>query len=115
MKGYKHCLDMIRAYLNNKTLKLNKKKPDAPVDEELEKPINEMDTHLIDLCLNALVAHRAYISGRKICNLTKLIFIIYTASPNPSISFIPKPKHPNESPMMTMFGCLFYLIIRSNC
>ena len=58
MKEYKRCLDMIRTHLNDKTLKLNAKKLDVIISEELEKPINEMDTHLIDLCLNALVAHR---------------------------------------------------------
>lgn len=49
---------MIRTYLNDKTLKLNEKKLDIIISEELEKPIYEMDTHLIDLCLNALVAYR---------------------------------------------------------
>ncbi len=49
---------MIRTYLNDETLKLNAKKLDAIISEELEKPIDKMDTYLIDLCLNALVAHR---------------------------------------------------------
>lgn len=62
MKEYKRCLAIIRTYLNNNTIKLNEKKLDALISEELEKPINEMDTHLIDLCLNALVAYRKYIS-----------------------------------------------------
>lgn len=65
MKEYKHCLAIIRTYLNDKTLKLNEKKLDKIIGEELEKPINEMDTHLIDLCLNALVAYRTYISERQ--------------------------------------------------
>lgn len=56
---------MIRTYLNDKTLKLNVKKLDALISEELEKPINEMDTYLIDLCLNALVACRTYKSERE--------------------------------------------------
>lgn len=60
MKEYKRCLAVIRTYLNNQDLKLNEKKLDVLISEELEKPINEMDTHLIDLCLNALVAYRAY-------------------------------------------------------
>ncbi len=60
MKKYKCCLTVIRTYLNNNTLKLNKKKLDKIISEELEKPINEMDTHLIDLCLNALVTYRTY-------------------------------------------------------
>ena len=34
---------MIRTYLNDKTLKLNQKKLDKIISEELEKPINEMD------------------------------------------------------------------------
>ena len=62
MKEYKHRLAIIRTYLNDKALKLNAKKLDKIISEELEKPINEMDTHLIDLCLNALVAYRTYMS-----------------------------------------------------
>lgn len=58
MKEYKRCLAEIRTYLNDKTLKLNQKKLDKLISEELEKPINEMDTNLIDLCLNALVVYR---------------------------------------------------------
>ncbi len=65
MKEYKRCLAVIRTYLNNQTLKLNAKKLDTIISEELEKPINEMDTHLIDLCLNALVAYRTYMSERQ--------------------------------------------------
>ena len=51
---------MIRTYLNDEALKLNSKKLDKIISEELEKPIDKMDTHLIDLCLNALVAYRNY-------------------------------------------------------
>ncbi len=58
MKEYKRCLAQIRTHLNNQDIKLNEKELDALISEELEKPINEMDTHLIDLCLNALVAYR---------------------------------------------------------
>lgn len=65
MKEYKRCLDVIRTYLNDKTLKLNVKKLDKLISEELEKPIDKMDTHLIDLCLNALVAYRTYMSERQ--------------------------------------------------
>jgi len=65
LKEYKRCLAVIRTYLNNKALKLNEKKLDKLISEELEKPINEMDTHLIDLCLNALVALRTYMSERE--------------------------------------------------
>ncbi len=65
MKEYKRCLAVIRTYLNNKTLKLNVKKLDKLISEELEKPIDKMDTHLIDLCLNALVAYRTYMSERQ--------------------------------------------------
>ncbi len=65
MKEYKRCLAEIRIYLNNKELKLNEKKLDAIISKELEKPINEMDTYLIDLCLNALVAYRTYMSERQ--------------------------------------------------
>ncbi len=65
MKEYKRCLAIIRTYLNDKTLKLNAKKLDKLISEELEKPINEMDTYLIDLCLNALVAYRTYKSERE--------------------------------------------------
>ena len=65
MKEYKRCLAIIGTYLNDKTLKLNVKMLDKLISEELEKPTNEMDTHLIDLCLNALVAYRTYMSERK--------------------------------------------------
>ncbi len=65
MKEYKRCLAVIRAYLNDKSLKLNSKKLDTIISEELEKPIDKMDTHLIDLCLNALVAYRKYMSERE--------------------------------------------------
>ncbi len=65
MKEYKHRLAIIRTYLNDKTLKLNAKKLDKIISEELEKPINEMDTNLIDLCLNALVAYRNYKSEQE--------------------------------------------------
>ncbi len=65
MKEYKRCLSVIRTYLNDKALKLNAKKLDKLISEELEKPIDKMDTHLIDLCLNALVAYRKYISERE--------------------------------------------------
>lgn len=65
MKEYKRCLAIIRTYLNDKTLKLNSKKLDKIISEELEKPIDKMDTHLIDLCLNALVAYRKYMSERE--------------------------------------------------
>ena len=62
MKEYKRCLAIIRTYLNDPTYKLNIKKLDKIISKELEKPINEMDTHLIDLCLNALVVYRTYMS-----------------------------------------------------
>ncbi len=65
MKEYKRCLAIIRTYLNDQTLKLNEKKLDKIIGEELEKPITEMDTRLIDLCLNALVAYRKYMSERE--------------------------------------------------
>ena len=65
MKEYKRCLAIIRTYLNDKTLKLNSKKLDKIISEELEKPTDKMDTHLIDLCLNALVAYRKYMSERE--------------------------------------------------
>ncbi len=64
MNEYKRCLAVIREYLNNKNLKLNEKKLDKIISDELEKPISEMDTHLIDLCLNALVAYRRYKTTR---------------------------------------------------
>ena len=65
MKEYKRCLAEIRTYLNDKTLKLNEKKLDKLIGDELEKPINEMDTYLIDLCLNALVTYRNYTRKNK--------------------------------------------------
>ncbi len=65
MKEYKCCLNLIRTYMNDKNLELNEKKLDKIIGEELEKPINEMDTHLINLCLNALVAYRTYMSEHR--------------------------------------------------
>lgn len=65
MKEYKRCLAVIRTYLNDKTLMLNAKKLDKIISEELEKPIDKMDTNLIDLCLNALVAYRNYKSEQE--------------------------------------------------
>ncbi len=65
MKEYKRCFSIIRTYLKDKTLKLNEKKLDALISVELEKPINEMNTHLIDLCLNALVEYRKYKSEQE--------------------------------------------------
>lgn len=65
MKEYKRCLAIIRTYLNDRGIKLNEKKLDKIISNELEKPIKEMDTHLIDICLNALVAYRTYLSERE--------------------------------------------------
>ncbi len=65
MKEYKRCLAIIRTYLNDRDIKLNEKKLDKIISNELEKPIKEMDTHLIDICLNALVAYRTYLSERE--------------------------------------------------
>ncbi len=65
MKEYKRCLNAVRTYLKNPNLMLNKDKLDKLIDEELEKPINEMDTDLIDLCLNALVAYRNFLLKTK--------------------------------------------------
>ena len=64
LKEYTRCLNAIRTYLNDETLRLNAKKLDELVDEELDKPVEEMDPDLIDLCLNALVAYRNYISKK---------------------------------------------------
>lgn len=65
MKQYKQCLEQVKTYLRDENLKLDEKKLDSLVSEELEKSANEMDTHLIDLCLNALVAYRKYTSERE--------------------------------------------------
>lgn len=65
MKEYKRCLGLVKTYLKDETLKLDEKKLDALISEELDKPPKEMDTHLIDLCLNALVAYKKYMSERK--------------------------------------------------
>ena len=64
MKEYKRCLELVKTYLANENLKLDEKKLDSLVSEELEKSANEMDTHLIHLCLNALVAYRVHVSER---------------------------------------------------
>ena len=65
MKQYKQCLEQVKTYLRDENLKLDEKKLDSLVSEELEKSANEMDTHLVDLCLNALVAYRIYMSDRQ--------------------------------------------------
>ncbi len=64
MKEYKRCLRLVKIYLKDETIKLDDKKLDLLISEELDKPANEMDTQLIDLCLNALVAYRIYMSER---------------------------------------------------
>lgn len=64
MKQYKQCLEQVKTYLRDENLKLDEKKLDSLVSEELEKSANEMDTHLIDLCLNALVAYRTHVSDK---------------------------------------------------
>ncbi len=66
LKEYERCLDLIRKYLKDETLKFDEKKLDFLISEELEKASTEMDTQLIDLCLNALVAYRIYLSGEQI-------------------------------------------------
>lgn len=65
MKQYKQCLEQVKTYLRDENLKLDEKKLDSLVSEELEKPANEMDIRLIDLCLNVLVAYRTYMSERE--------------------------------------------------
>lgn len=65
MKEYKRCLELVKTYLKDENLKLDEKKLDLLISQELEKPIKEMDTHLVDLCLNALVAYRIYMSDRQ--------------------------------------------------
>ena len=60
MKEYKRCFDAVRNYLGDKTLELDREILDEIIASELEKPITEMDTDLIDICLDALVAHRTY-------------------------------------------------------
>ena len=65
MKEYKKCLDMVRKHLQDKTAELNNETLDKLVNSELQKPATEMDKALIDLCLNALVAYRAYTSEHK--------------------------------------------------
>ena len=49
----------------DKTMELNNETLDKLVNKELQKPATEMDKSLIDLCLNALVAYRAYTSESK--------------------------------------------------
>ena len=65
LKEYKKCLEKVRSYLKDKTIELNNETLDNIVRTELEKPAGEMDKHLVDLCLNALVAYRAYTSESK--------------------------------------------------
>ena len=65
MKEYKRCLELVKTYLKDETLKLDEKKLDSLVSKELDKPPKEMDIRLIDLCLNALVAYRTYMSERE--------------------------------------------------
>lgn len=58
LEKYKHFIDMIKIYLGDDTLELDEKVLDELIEGELDKPTNKMDTYLIDLCLDALVAHR---------------------------------------------------------
>lgn len=73
MNEYKRCLALIKTHLNRKRLKLDEEKLDAIISNELEKPIDEMDTNLIDLCLNALVAYRKYMSEHKNSNVNTIM------------------------------------------
>ncbi len=59
LKEYKRCLDMVRKHLKDETVELDGETLDKLVNNELQKPSNEMDKSLIDLCLNALVVYRA--------------------------------------------------------
>lgn len=63
LKEYKRCLELVKTYLKDENLKLDEKKLDLLISQELEKPANEIDAHLIDLCLNALVAYRIKKTG----------------------------------------------------
>ncbi len=65
LKEYKKCLDMVRTHLKDKTVQLDNEILDKLVNNELQKTADEMDKTLIDLCLNALVAYRAYTSEIK--------------------------------------------------
>ena len=65
MKECKKCLDMVRKHLQDETVELNNETLDKLVNKELQKPATEMDKSLIDLCLNALVAYRTYMSEHK--------------------------------------------------
>ncbi len=65
LEEYKKCLEKVRNHLKDETIELDKEMLDKIVNDELKKPINEMDKYLIDLCLNALVAYRAYTSENK--------------------------------------------------
>ncbi len=62
LKEYEQCFELVKTYIKDETLGFSVKKLDLLITKELDKPIHEMDTHLINLCLNALVAYRAYIS-----------------------------------------------------
>lgn len=66
LKEYKKYLEKVRSHLKDKTMELNNETLDKLVNKELQKPADEeMDKTLIDLCLNALVAYRAYTSDIK--------------------------------------------------
>lgn len=58
---------MVRKYLNDETAELDNEQLDKLVNDELERPINEMDKTLIDLCLNALAAYRTHTSESNNC------------------------------------------------
>lgn len=57
MNEYRFLCKKIKKHLNCKTLNPTKNKLQKLIDKELEKPSDEMDRYLIELCLNALVAH----------------------------------------------------------
>lgn len=58
LEKYKHFIDMIKIYLGDETTELDEEVLDELIEGELDKPIDKMDTYLIDLCLDALVAYR---------------------------------------------------------
>ena len=49
LKEYKRCLSVIRTYLNDTTLKLNVKKLDTLISQELEKPAIEAGSWTVEI------------------------------------------------------------------
>ena len=62
LKEYEKCLEKVKKYLGCDVMVFSEEKLDSIIADELEKNANNMDTKLINLCLDTLAAYRKYVS-----------------------------------------------------